>query len=112
MKLKHILARQLATITLRGKFCLYSQWLFPGCEKDVANSCSRDFDIPDKRTLTHLRTQFPEQLPDDLVLKVVPPQIDSWLWHVCVRNPAVETTNLMVCLIGANKATDPKHKLA
>eukprot|EP00978_Attheya_sp_CCMP212_P014756 scaffold37761_cov49-Attheya_sp.AAC.5 len=39
MKLKRSLARQLATITLRGKFCLYSQW-FPGCENDVADSCS------------------------------------------------------------------------
>jgi hypothetical protein len=84
MKLKRILARHLATITLRGKFCLYSQW-FPGCENDVADSCSRDFDIPDKDFLTHLRTKFPAQLPDDLVLKAVPPQIDSWLCHAVQR---------------------------
>eukprot|EP00978_Attheya_sp_CCMP212_P032524 scaffold127488_cov44-Attheya_sp.AAC.2 len=84
LKLKRSLAQQLATITLRGKFCLYSHW-FPGCENDVADSCSRDFDIPDQNNLTHLRTQFPEQLPDDLVPKAVPPQIDSWLCHAVQR---------------------------
>lgn len=84
MKLKRILARKLASITLDADSCLYSQW-FPGNKNDVADCCSRRFDLPDSVFIPHLKSNFADQLPTDLDLRPIPEPIISWVTSAVQR---------------------------
>jgi hypothetical protein len=65
MKIKRILARKLASIILDADSCLYSQ-LFPGNKNNVADCCSRRFDLPDSVFISHPKSNYADQLPTDL----------------------------------------------
>jgi hypothetical protein len=76
------IARAMATLVMDGGFALFSQW-FPGSENDVADSLSRDTDLPCDQ-LTHLlSSSVPTQVPPGFNICPLPPklcsQLETWL---------------------------------
>jgi hypothetical protein len=80
--LQLVIAREMATLVMAGGFGLYSQW-FPGDQNDVADSLSRDTDLP-LNTLTQLiLSSVPHQVPPGFAISPLPPklcsQLETWL---------------------------------
>ena len=59
---KLIAARQLATMIVDSKYCLYSQRL-PGDDNDMSDSLSRDIDLSDENLIKLLTLHVPSQIP-------------------------------------------------
>jgi hypothetical protein len=78
--------RKHAEMMLENNLCEYSQWL-EGESNNVADSLSRDDNVPDKE-LTHLlKITFPEQVPRHLEIVPLPKEIDSWLTCLLQKLP-------------------------
>jgi len=73
-----VTARQLATLVLNSKTCLYSQW-FLGGGNLIADSLSRDFHLSDSDLSNFLISSIPHQVPFGLEIKRLPNEISSWL---------------------------------
>ena len=84
-----ITARHLATLILKSKACLYSQW-FPGGENSVADSLSRDFHLNDSNLSKFLLSSVPNQVPFGLRIKRLPNEISCWLTSMLQNLPEKE----------------------
>jgi hypothetical protein len=67
-----------ATMMLEAEVCEYSQW-FEGEANNVADSLSRDDNVPDETLTNLLKHHFPEQVPDNFQIVPLPNAIVSWL---------------------------------
>jgi hypothetical protein len=85
-------SRHHARMMLENEICEYSQWM-PGDENNVADSLSRDDNVPDKLLAHLLRKNYPEQVPADLTIVQLPSEIVSWLTSLLQRLP-VRTQSL------------------
>jgi hypothetical protein len=70
------LSRDLAQMTLKHGFCLYSQW-FAGVENVVADALSRWFHLSDDELSLKLRLLYPEQVPASFKILQLPPEFIS-----------------------------------
>ena len=78
--------RKHAEMMMDEGICEYSQW-FEGGKNNIADSLSRDDNVPDEK-LTHLlKTHYPEQAPKDLKIAPLPKEISSWLTSLLQRLP-------------------------
>jgi hypothetical protein len=82
-------ARQLASVLIKSKSCLYSQW-FPGEFNNVSDSLSRDFHILDDNLSNLLSFSFPDQTPFGLKILPLPIEIASWLTTLLRTQPQKE----------------------
>jgi hypothetical protein len=72
------IARKITQLMLDNNMCLYTQW-FPGKANAVADSLSRDFDIPDDQLTSRLKSFFPTQLPTGFQISPLPAEIISFV---------------------------------
>jgi len=84
-----VTSRQLATLILNSKSCLYSPW-FPGGENLIADSLSRDFHLSDSDLSNFLISSVPHQVPSGLKIKPLPSEISSWLTSLLRNLPEKE----------------------
>ena len=84
-----VTARHLATLIIKSKSCLYSQW-FPGGENLIADSLSRDFHLNDSDLSKFLLSSVPHQVPFGLNIKPLPSEISSWLISMLQNLPEKE----------------------
>jgi hypothetical protein len=71
-------ARKLATLVIENNLCLYSQW-FPGKKNVIADSLSRDIDIPANTLTHHFHSLFPTQMPTNFAICPLPDTISSFV---------------------------------
>ena len=71
------IARKAAELVWNKKVCLYSQW-FPGKENVVADSLSRDLDVPANVLTTYLLSLFPSLLPQAFQISPLPSEITQF----------------------------------
>jgi len=71
-------ARHLASLLLKSKSCIYSQW-FSGDVNCVADSLSRDFHLEASHLASLLVRSYPEQAPFGLEIHPLPSSIVSWV---------------------------------
>jgi hypothetical protein len=71
-------ARKLATLVIENNLCLYSQW-FPDKKNVIADSLSRDIDVPANRLTHHFKTLFPTQMPTNFAICPLPDEISSFV---------------------------------
>ena len=102
-----LVARKLARVVLNSKTLLYSQHL-PGKFNIIADSLSRDFEIPANQLSSHLLSLFPTQLAQDFRISPLPPAISCFIGSILSelpkgkRLPKAHTTS-EVCLGGNGK---------
>jgi hypothetical protein len=72
------MARQQASIIIRTKSCLYSQWFQCG-DNIVADSLSRDFHVPANTLSQLILSSVPNQVPFGLRIQALPEEKSSWL---------------------------------
>jgi hypothetical protein len=71
-------ARKLATLIIENNMCLYSQWL-PGEKNVIADSLSRDIDIPTNQLTARFKSLFPTQMPSNFTISPLPDEISSFI---------------------------------
>ena len=71
-------ARKLATLIIENNMCLYSQW-FPGKKNVIADSLSRDIDIPTNQLTARFKSLFPTQMPSNFNISPLPDAISSFI---------------------------------
>jgi hypothetical protein len=71
-------ARKLATLVIENNLCLYSQW-FPGKKNVIADSLSRDIDVPTHKLTHHYHSLFPTQMPSNFAISPLPDTIISFI---------------------------------
>ncbi len=82
-------ARQLATLVINAKSCIYSQW-FAG-ELNVVSDClSRDFHLNDSELTNLIQSRIPNQTPFGFFLSPLPTEICSWLTCLLQNQPPGE----------------------
>ena len=82
-------ARKLARLMINNDLLLYSQY-FPGKFNVVADSLSRDFDVPPQTLASHLCSLFPTQLHPTFQLFPVPDEIISFVHSILLELPKKE----------------------
>jgi hypothetical protein len=82
-------ARQLGQLLIDSQSCLYSQW-FPGDENDIADSLSRDFNIPTQNLTKLLVSSVLNQVPFGLEILPIPTEISLWLICMLRNQPQKE----------------------
>ena len=82
-------ARHHATLFLEAGIKEYSQW-FPGCENNVADALSCDFDRSGAELTRILRDSCPSQLPQLFHIAPLPNEISLWLTSLLQKLPVKE----------------------
>ena len=78
--------RKHAMMMLENDLCEYSQWL-EGDKNNVADSLSRDDNVPNHILTSLLKSHYPEQVPRRLVIAPLPNEISSWLTSLLQKLP-------------------------
>ncbi len=82
-------ARHLATLVMKSKCCLYSQW-FAGENNSVSDALSRDFHLSDETLTQLILSSVPQQVPFGFQINPLPKEIVSWLTNLLQNQPAGE----------------------
>ncbi len=85
-KLAMFTARHLATLLIKAKSCLYSQWV-EGEANGVSDILSRDHHLTDSEVASLILTSCPRQVPNGLHLQPLPNEIASWLTSKLLELP-------------------------
>jgi hypothetical protein len=75
-----------ATLIMEAGLCEYSQWI-QGTSNPIADSFSRDHNVPDQTLTKLLHEHYPDQVPESLTLVPLPNEISSWLISVLQTLP-------------------------
>ena len=78
MRQKSQTSREHASRLMKHQIKEYSQW-FAGKQNIIADSLSRDFDIPDSILVSLYHSKFSSQMNPNFRIVPIPPKIDSWL---------------------------------
>ena len=110
-------ARHIARISQDASSCLYTQ-RFPGDDKDVSDSFSRDHHLSTTVLANLLSSSIPHHLPPNFKIAPLPSVINSWLCSLLVKMPINKARRVQpkMSLItsgagGANSSTVSNSKM-
>jgi hypothetical protein len=79
-------ARHLASLAIKSKCCLYSQW-FSGGDSVVSDALSRDFRLSHTDLSSLISSSVPEQVPFGIQIQTLPDEISSWVTCLLQNQP-------------------------
>jgi len=81
-----ITARHLASLVIKSKCCLYSQWFLAG-DNVLSDALSRDFHLSHADLSSLISSSVPEQVPFGIQIQTLPNEICSWLTCLLRNQP-------------------------
>ena len=111
--IKQDIARKCADIILEAEACLYSQW-FAGKQNVVMDSTSRDsLYLSPEAHIAMLKHYVPKQTPANLVLRLLPKEIVSWIGSLLQQMPVqtrrsvkLKPSELLLDVVGTTSSSE------